>query len=134
MNRTADRWATDIAHAAHVLDSGASAWTYVEAEELGESTWNELRKEAVRRDMAIVDTGDGYALQVRCACGACNRRVPFDETMLLEFMPVQHRDAYTQASNRGTYPANGAERLRVALDCGQAIVSTADGWTHEVTS
>lgn len=122
--------------------SGAATLLYTLAEQLEEAVdhgmSDELRDklngmvplcaEAIRAVAAELDGAE--------PCGAghmtgvmCDR---YAETTV-EYMPIHLRDAHEQARNRGTYPANGAERWRVCRECADAIVSVDPDWTSEVT-
>lgn len=73
---------------------------------------------------------------VHCECGTalgvrCEWAGPKAETVLVEWMPEQHRDSHTKARNAGTYPHNGAYRLRVERTICASIL-TEDEWGHEV--
>lgn len=72
---------------------------------------------------------------VHCECGRitgtrCEWSGPRGETVLLEWMPEQHRASHTAAGNHGSYPANGAERLRVERSCADSINNNDPDWTR----
>ena len=48
--------------------------------------------------------------------------------VLLEVMPAQHRASHTAAGNRGSYPANGAERYLVGREAAEALVECDGEW------
>lgn len=74
---------------------------------------------------------------VHCECGRtlgvrCQWTGPRSETVVVEWMPESLRASHVAAGNRGVYPHNGAERLRVEASCADRIV-TADGdWSSIV--
>lgn len=75
--------------------------------------------------------------EVRCACGAvtgvaCEWAGPRAETVILEWMPEHLRASHEAAGNRGAYPHNGAERLRVERSCAEAIVEADGEWAEIV--
>ena len=70
------------------------------------------------------------ALPVACECGkatgiACEWSGPIGETVVVQWMPLQHRDAHHEARNPGAFPHNGAIELRVHTEC--AGMLSADG-------
>lgn len=72
---------------------------------------------------------------VECQCGKvtgerCSWNGPKSETVILEYMPEYLRASHEAAGNRGTYPANGAMRLRVERGCADLIVKSEDGWAE----
>lgn len=78
------------------------------------------------------DYRDQYA---RCECGKitgerCSHVQPEDDMVAVEWMPPHLRASHEAAGNRGTYPANGAERLWVTADCAHDVCD--DEWTTEV--
>lgn len=55
---------------------------------------------------------------VRCECGQatgerCAWEGPVSETVVIEWMPPHLRASHEAAGNSGSYPHNGAMRLRV---------------------
>lgn len=63
---------------------------------------------------------------VNCECGdalgeACAWSGPRSETVVVEWMPHRLRDAHVAAGNVGTWPTNGALRLRVHVGCADAL-------------
>lgn len=74
---------------------------------------------------------------IHCQCGRvtdvrCDWVGDPDETVLVEWMPRDLRASHEAAGNRGTWPANGAERLRVQWECADRIVEGEDGWAEIV--
>lgn len=75
---------------------------------------------------------------VHCACGQitgtrCDWDGPQAETVVIEHMPEYLRASHTAAGNRGTYPSNGAVRLRVNAECGGRLIADDEGdWTTMV--
>lgn len=72
---------------------------------------------------------------VRCECGewsgeACSWEGPRGETVIVEFMPEQHRASHAAAGNRGVYPANGARRIRVERSCADRIMEQDGDWAE----
>lgn len=73
-----------------------------------------------------------------CECGVvmgytCVALGPF---VTLEWMPLHLRASHDAAGNRGVFPHNGADRLRVTAECAQAIIEDKDhaGWATLVES
>lgn len=72
-----------------------------------------------------------------CECGEwsgerCQWSGPVEETVLVEYMPEIHRASHTAAGNRGSYPANGARRIRVEYSCAELIVEHDGDWAEIV--
>jgi hypothetical protein len=70
----------------------------------------------------------------RCECGEvtgqpCGWRGEIDETTILEFMPECWRDSHRSARNHGTWPDNGALRLRISKKC---VAALASEWTRDI--
>lgn len=70
---------------------------------------------------------------VCCECGewsgvACEWSGCRADTVRVEVMPGQHRSSHDAAGNHGTYPHNGAIRLRVSLDCAEHMVDCDGEW------
>ena len=81
----------------------------------------------------------GVDVPVTCECGtatgvSCEWSGPRDETVLVEWMPEQHRESHRAARNSGTYPANGAVRLRVSEGCADLLLETDGEWTTRVSA
>lgn len=72
---------------------------------------------------------------VHCDCGDCEGFDycewwgPTSETVIIEYMPEQFRASHADAGNSGSYPHNGAIRVRVARSCADRL---ADDWCREV--
>jgi len=67
----------------------------------------------------------------RCQCSQwsgepCGSSEP--PSVLVEFMPVRHRDAHTDGGNRGVYPHNGAVRVTVTPACADLMVASNGDW------
>lgn len=90
---------------------------------------------------------DGYTIEyrvreveatVRCECGAwsgercCWVGSP-DETVLVEFMPEQYRESHRAGGSEGTYPHNGARRIRVERSCGARMLEHDGDWCEVVS-
>ena len=74
---------------------------------------------------------------VRCACGEwsgelCQWSGPESSTVLVEYMPEQHRASHDEARNRGAYQANGARRVRVERSCADGMVEHDGKWCEIV--
>ena len=70
---------------------------------------------------------------VRCECGhwsgeRCAWTGPKEETVIVEWMPEHLRASHTAANNRGVYPHNGAERIRVERSCADRMVEHDGDW------
>jgi hypothetical protein len=78
-----------------------------------------------------------HEAEIRCACGEwsgerCAWTGPKSETVLVEFMPEQYRESHKAAGNRGVYPANGAQRIRVERSCAERITEADPNWAEIV--
>jgi hypothetical protein len=74
---------------------------------------------------------------VNCECGEwsgerCLWSGPVSETVIVEYMPEQLRPSHIAARNSGTYPHNGAERIRVEKSCAENIVERDGEWARVV--
>jgi len=74
---------------------------------------------------------------VRCECGQalgtrCEWSGPKSETALIEWMPESFRASHTAARNSGTYPHNGAVRIRCERTCAELILETESEWASTV--
>jgi hypothetical protein len=74
---------------------------------------------------------------VTCSCGEtsgvpCEWSGPESETVLIAWMPNEHRASHTAAGNRGFYPHNGSVRLRVHSDCADRVIEADGGWASIV--
>lgn len=79
------------------------------------------------------------AQAVHCACGAtrnerCVWTGPGSDTAVVEWMPEWIRASHTAAGNHGTYPHNGALRLRCERSCADRLIESDPEWTSEVSS
>ena len=68
---------------------------------------------------------------VRCECGealgeACAWEGPIEETVIVEWMPEHLRASHIAARNMGSYPANGAIRIRVHRECAEYVTHEPD--------
>lgn len=78
------------------------------------------------------------AKTIRCECGewcgeACEWSGPKSETVVVEYMPEEHRSSHDAAGNRGTYPANGARRIRVERSCAARMIEHDGDWAEVVS-
>ena len=69
----------------------------------------------------------------RCECGAwlgeqCEHSGPACDLVTVEWMPEDRRASHVAAGNQGTYPHNGAVRLRVSAECADAICAESGEW------
>jgi hypothetical protein len=69
---------------------------------------------------------------VHCECGKiigerCAWSGPKAETTLVEWMPEQHRSGHEAAGNSGSYPHNGAERLRIESETCLPLLRESEG-------
>lgn len=69
---------------------------------------------------------------VHCECGErsgerCQWEGPEEQTVMVEYMPDQHRATHDAARNRGIWPHNGARRIRVERVCAARMVSLGRG-------
>ena len=69
----------------------------------------------------------------RCQCGTwsgerCEHVGPPADLVTVEWMPEDLRASHAAAGNSGTYPHNGAVRLRVSSECADAITDDAGEW------
>lgn len=77
---------------------------------------------------------------VRCACGEwtgerCEWIGMPSETVMVEYMPPCLRASHEAAHNHGTYPANGAVRVRVERGCADLLLEDEDEreWSRVVS-
>lgn len=68
---------------------------------------------------------------VRCQCGEvlgerCEWTGPEADTVTLEYMPEHLRESHRAAQNSGSYPHNGAVRLRCHSECAYGIVEAEE--------
>jgi hypothetical protein len=73
----------------------------------------------------------------RCECGewcgeGCQWSGPSDQMVLVEYMPEEHRISHTAAGNRGSYPDNGAVRIRVSDECAANMIEHDGEWCEIV--
>lgn len=76
---------------------------------------------------------------MECECGTwtgerCAWSGPKSATVLVEYMPQQYRSSHEAAGNVGTWPANGAERVRVSRECAETLLEQPDerDWSRVV--
>lgn len=74
---------------------------------------------------------------ITCECGEitgerCSWSGPVAETVIIEWMPPQHRESHEAAGNSGRWPTNGAIRLRVEKTCAERIVEADADWAEIV--
>lgn len=72
---------------------------------------------------------------VHCACGdwsgeQCAWTGPASEMVTVEYMPEHLRASHTAAGNRGSYPANGAQRVRAEKSCAERMLSNDGDWVR----
>lgn len=73
---------------------------------------------------------------LRCECGdwsgeRCSAHTVLEHT-IVEWMPEHLRAGHVAARNYGTYPHNGAVRLRVTPACADAMIKDDGEWIHRV--
>lgn len=88
--------------------------------------------------MTTFDKQNGTSNHVHCHCGEwsgerCQWTGPKSQTVLVEYMPEQHRGSHVAAGNRGMYQANGAVRIRVEATCANAMVEADGDWCEIVS-
>lgn len=76
---------------------------------------------------------------IKCNCGewsgeACSWSGTKAQTVVIEFMPESFRASHSAAGNVGSFPANGASRVRVALSCADFMLANDSDWCAEVAS
>ena len=76
-------------------------------------------------------------MDINCECGRitgerCAWSGFVSDTAAIEWMPPFLRASHEAAGNRGTYPANGAERLIVHHECADMLIVGDEGWTRIV--
>lgn len=74
---------------------------------------------------------------VRCECGevtgvACEWSGATAETVVVEWMPEWLRTSHAAAGNAGSWPANGAQRIRCERSCADRIVEDDADWARVV--
>jgi len=82
---------------------------------------------------ARLDEDEDEDEDVVCECGdwcgeACAWTGPQADTVLVEYMPEQHRASHEAAGNRGSYPSNGAQRIRVSRECAANMIRHDGEW------
>lgn len=75
--------------------------------------------------------------EVHCECGEttgerCAWTGPRSHTELVEWMPLHHRASHAAAGNSGTYPHNGARRLRLSGECAASLIEADPEWATQV--
>ena len=70
---------------------------------------------------------------VPCQCGQwsgepCQWSGSKNETVVVEFMPEHLRASHEAAGNSGSYPGNGAVRVRVEASCAALMAKTDGQW------
>lgn len=73
-----------------------------------------------------------------CECGealglCCDWTGPLSETVLVEYMPEHLRGSHIAAGNCGTYPGNGAIRIRCEESCAQHVLEGNGDWAAVCT-
>jgi len=51
-----------------------------------------------------------------------------DELVTVEFMPRWLRESHDAARNRGAYPHNGSQRVRVCPECAEDMIEADGEW------
>ncbi len=74
---------------------------------------------------------------VHCGCGQvtgvrCEWSGPESETVVVEHMPRSLRGSHEAAGNSGSWPSNGADRIRMERSCADMIVESEGGWAEIV--
>lgn len=77
------------------------------------------------------------AKMMNCRCGSvsgvhCRWKGPKSQTVVVEWMPEYLRASHKAANNRGSYPWNGAERVRVSPECANDILDIDPEWSEIV--
>lgn len=109
-------------------------------ERCGGDRWAYVRIDGVRVEDDRIHEVSSIDGEVRCQCGEadgsepCAWTGPRSETVVVEYMPRQHRDSHAAAGNTGSYPHNGAVRLRVERSCADLIIADNLDWCAEVST
>lgn len=79
-----------------------------------------------------------YTPDVQCECGAwtgepCAWSGPAYKTAVVEYMPGHLRASHRATGNSGTYPDNGAIRVRAERSCADSIVKSDPDWAEIVS-
>lgn len=95
----------------------------------------EEAREIARVDPSLIYLRDEVA--VACGCGEwmgerCAWTGAKSETVVVEYMPNHVRSSHRAAGNRGSYPTNGAVRVRVEKSCADSIVESEPEWASVV--
>lgn len=74
---------------------------------------------------------------VRCECGEwsgerCEWSGDASDAVRVEVMPEHLRSSHEAAGNSGSYPDNGAVRLRVSRECADLMVAADGDWVEVV--
>lgn len=73
-----------------------------------------------------------------CECGnywgnPCNESITDGaESRIVEYMPAWLQSSHKAAGNSGSYPANGAQRITVSINCIDDILNAGDEFAREV--
>ncbi len=76
---------------------------------------------------------------VHCECGEatgerCEWSGPESETVVVKWMPPQHRASHAAAGGHGAFPHNGAKRFRAQERCAESLVEHDGDWAEVVGS
>ena len=75
--------------------------------------------------------------KIHCECGKwsgepCQWSGDKTQTVVVEFMPESLRASHAAANNRGVYPYNGAQRIRVEKSCADLMIEHDSEWVEIV--
>jgi len=107
-----------------------SAWC-AEHDDADEATSEQLIEAGIALPVAVQRVA---ICQCGEALGAPCSEPAGDDAVVVEWMPEWLRDSHAAAGNSGSYPANGAERLRCAPACAEALLESEGDWARAVRS
>lgn len=84
-------------------------------------------------ELAVTEAEPAIACECGEWCGEpCEWTGPKSETVRVEWMPEHLRASHEAAGNRGSYPHNGASRIRVNVECAERMIKTDGEWCEVV--
>jgi hypothetical protein len=110
-----------------VVDALTSEWA---TDEETEADWRDYASAVV-----VAAASPDVVTGSRCECGEWSGSrcdCVTADLVTVEFMPEQHRASHEAAGNRGSYPGNGAQRIRVSRECAAQMLADDGEWCEMV--